>query len=478
MEEDASMQESLPSLSLEEDVTATQERYLSFQFSERVQSAVLRALRTVILMSAAINAPDVSAEPPEPIQIKQHEKQTSAEWEHQMLITFEKEMRILTRKLDSPKFAERSEATRDICNAFQELGMLMHPLPPEFNAALEQLEERLDQKELSLEQFHRLKSAARQVEQLNERANDRIPPREYKMTECISMIEKQTGFNIQIDPYLAALMQDQSITVEHSENDCYGVLLTLAEELGAYVAPTDESSTLQLSIDKNKEKHRYMTGAKAIGFIKKDSENKERDVLVVRQSPRSGGLVSFDEEKKSFGSMHAAELPNETNIKWQITSGGHETIRKHTLEKTSDPHACTLRGCAVFHPKTFTIFCDKATEQTGYQRIMLAKPDADDPTKVEITSFVFGDVAWPDTSHAQDTKTYAAAAANRYVMFDEKGELVPATLESITVNQRTMTMTYRAAKPVTSAEVTTFTGFQEHAEITLVERQDNQEGKE
>lgn len=466
------MQESLPSLSLEKGLTATQERYPSFQFSEGVRSAVLSALRTVILMSAAINAPDVSAEPPEPIQIKQHEKQPSAEWEHQILITFEKEMRILTRKLDSPKFAERNEATKDICNAFQELGMLMHPLPPEFNAVLEQLKERLDQKELSLEQFYRLKSAARQVEQWNERANDRIPPREYKMMECISMIEKQTGFNIQIDPYLTTIMLDQSITVKHSENDCYGVLLTLTKELGAYVAPTDESSTLQLSIDKDKEKHRYMTGAKAIGFIKKDPENKEKDILIVRQSPRSGGLVSLDEDKKSTGPAHTAELQRTLNTPWRITSGGHEPIRKHALEHVNDEKSCLLQGCAVSKPKMLRLHCGKPLQQYDYQQLILDIPDEKDPTIVRITVYVFGHVPWPQTSHAQDTKTYAAAAANIYTLLDVEGNPVPATLQSVTVTQRTMTIFYKTEKPVTAADARIFTEFHEHATLDLQEYED------
>lgn len=370
------------------------------------------------------------------------------------------ELSQLLAQLHAESFYDREEATKKLTEFLFRLRKTVYPVPPEFSPVFGALEGKRPV-DLSLEQWERIRSVQGGLTDREPLLPATLPPMNARGFELLSDLEGQLGFTIRCEePELLEQLDLLECEIVAGKNSAPALLVALCERLNATVDVTgDRALTLRLH-GKNPGTLRATENA----LVLMHDENGKRRLTVVPCTPRGrpcalvSALSKEDLPLPTDVSLVASTLPA-----WKNCTGPHTGPRRNVPASTSvDTHLAhphDLRLTMVIVDKRTSV--DFSPEQGGSLRIGFQElspsltPTEDQETcLITITTQVFDEIPWINTSHTVDMQTYAAAETSEFLFLDATGASIPYTRQTTEINFRTMKFSLVAERQPTTIRMT------------------------
>ncbi len=368
--------------------------------------------------------------------------------------------------LNHPKFGVRTQSMHFIHNICASLLADTGSLPPEIESILRHRNRQ------NREQCDRLDYIEDNLHKIQDSLPDRISPGKYGCKECISLIEAQTGFRIDINKKFTKDVLEFQVPVMAGENDCLTVLQKISDAVGGCI-DFDNDTHVLLITPKDKANGQVFGGGKFIGLLCKDSEIPENTFVKIRFSPYSGMPISLNDaatNKENLGwvTMAPVNIP-----KWTFTIEGGRGSRppewQRALQQSRrlDEPLIQIEYAIARKPITIRIECDTSPTSLGWQNIY-AITDANSPTKLLIHVHVTGNISSSvnnDGINRDIAYPSALVDANRYNVFDESEHPIKSSTTGCTVNGRRMQITLACEGKASSIRVTGYTEIFEETTV-------------
>lgn len=439
----------------------------------RFRNVAMNAVRVLVLVGATAVSEAQDTPKKSGVEQRSQSQQTKdGQWNRERIDGVLQELRRAVRKLDAEEWRMREEGSREILEIIRSHTDEMNPPPEELLEIFTDLHAKHKKGHLSLEQRIRLERVSEQSANEIRDKTDRIPPIEYEWHECLRAIEKQTGFTIQcvgISPEVLS----KKIQVNRTANDCMSLLNAFGDATGTSIDFGSDTGMLVFSVQNSESKTRLFGNGKVFAIEKQNNDGIAE--LQLRMSPRSGALV----EMEKF--LDPAESKNvgigDISVKdWVFRSTGSLPSRSKKAEIQAARKRPIAICTVVRNPQTIQIEVDGHGQKIGFQDFRAAS-HPEHENQILVYAHVFGNVPWPATTCAEDSKTYGAGIASQFVIRDGKG-VMTSRIRACEINQRLMTFTIECEGKPTAVDVTAYQEFSMDEKVRLSMQEDENERKE
>lgn len=413
------------------------------------QRAFLARLTRSIAVLGALAADNLKAEPP----VKEMGK---------LLPVIE--------RLGDSVFAVREEAIQSLKSMSN---VMLHennpPLDSEIESLLQIQAVSAMKGKPNLERSTRQRNVQRYIQTVSNELPSSMPPGEYEARKCISLLERQTGFSIRIDPALEEKFSARLIKVQSGRNDCLLILEEMCRSAGCRVEFDGDPRAIKIIPSKQNEPTMFRSG-KFLGLLRANPTSAGRSSVELRYTPSSGAMIAHNGDAES-GRKDVSHVSFGSTVipEWKFNSPGTPPPRARKTVATDHMKLDTLRlKCATArNPKKVRLVCDEQGREMGHQNMNVVS-NPSDPRNLTVSTCVMGELPWPMTPCPFDSITYGLVDANRYEVFDARGLPIPYKISGCTVDMRQIKISLQCEGGIPAAvDVTVFMDLNMDDEITV-----------